>query len=262
MTDRVHIWMPCFDDLGQLEAALASTADFDDVVDVTVVDGRYASFDGDHDLTPGAEEACDAYDHVTYTHPPELPIGRDTERGALLRSPQHEQAKWVNYEVLPQEEWALEMDTDERLEHVDVDAIADLDPRRKYTPQVLTPNGDQLKPAIRLYQPGYWTFWIDDVMFWRSFYPRDTPLEELFEAHVYSVHRNTGYAGETGAIRIRNLGAERPQDYRNRRGDQLEAMGAKWAGHAMRDGEHPSLLDLNKYRELYDDISVQGGEQR
>lgn len=259
----LHIWIPCFDDLDQLEQALASTEPFDDVADVTVVDGRYATFDGDADLTAGAEEACDAYDHVTYTHPPELPIGDDTETAAILRSPQHTQARWVNYEVLPQDEWALEMDTDERLEHVDADELDELNPRRKYTPKVLTPDDEQLKPAIRLYQPGYWTCWIDDVLFWREFYPRETPLKELFKAHIESVHRNTGYAGGTDAIRIRNLGPERPQEYRERRGDQLTAMGAKWAGHAMRDGMYPSLIKgPAHYRELYDDITVQGGGGR
>lgn len=244
---RLNVWIPCFDDLDQLKGAIESTEPFADRLQVHVIDGRYATFEGENDLTPGAKAACRRHDHVEYLHPPGLPVG-DPEAKPHLRSPQHEQATWVNYEVLPQDEWALEMDTDERLERLPTGALDDLDPRRKYTPTVLTPDDEQLTPAIRLYQPRYWTFWIDDVMLWREYYPRSTPLPELFEAHVQTAHRNIGYAGEVGGITIRNNGEERPSEYQERRADQLETMGVPWAGRAVRDGEYPSLVDdLTEY---------------
>lgn len=244
---ELNIWMPCFDDLDQLKEAIASTAEFSDDITVYVVDGRYETFDGDADLTDGAEEFCATLDHVEYAPPPSLPLG-DPEAHKFLRSPQHEQAKFVNYELLPQGEWAMEMDTDERLETLDADALSELKPRRKYTPEVLTPGGEQLWPAIRLYQPEHWTVWIDDVMFWKEYYPRSTPIDDLFDAHMNTKHRNTGYGGETDAIRLRNHGADRPEEYQNRRADQLERMGSGPAAQAVRDGEYPSLVNLSEYK--------------
>lgn len=244
----LNVWVPCYDDLDQLKKALASTEKYADEIDVYVVDGRYAAFEGDDPLTPGAKAHCNQYDHVEYTHPPAVPIG-DPEADELVRSPQHEQAKFVNYELLPEGEWALEMDTDERLEYLDLDTLADLNPRRKYTPQVLTQDGEQLMPAIRLYQPQHWTFWIDDVMFWREYYPRSLSVDRLFSAHMGTAHRNTGYAGETEAITLRNYGDERGDEYQERRAQHLEAMGTPWAARAVREGERPSLVDLQDYAE-------------
>lgn len=240
---RLNVWVPCYDDLDQLREALASTEPYADDIHVYVVDGRYATFEGQTTLTPGADGYCRRYDHITYTHPPELPVG-DPDVDSVLRSPQHEQARWVNYELLPEDEWALEMDTDERLEHLDLDALGELNEARKYTPEVLTTTDERLHPAIRLYQPRYWTFWIDDVMFWREFYPRSTPVGDLFEAHVRTAHRNVGYAGKTDAITIRNHGDKRPQEYQQRRADQLDSMGSRLAAQAVRDGKQPALVDL------------------
>lgn len=255
----LNIWMPTYDDVEQLGAALASTAVYADHVDVHVIDGRYATFDGEDDLTPGAKLVCDEHEHVEYWTPRSLPLG-DPEVDDRLRSPQHEQATWVNYDLLPGDEWALEMDTDERLETLDVDALAELDPRRKYTATVLTPDDEQLWPTIRLYQPRYWTFWIDDVMFWRDFYPRSTSLSDLFKAHIETSHRNTGYGGETEAVVLRNHGGDRPDEYQERRAQQLEVMGADAAAQALRDGKRPSLVDLSDYRVMKEKVEERVGE--
>lgn len=256
---HLNIWIPCYDDLEQLREAVESVQPFlerHESVSAYVVDGRYATFEGETNCTPGADGLCSRYNAIYVdpslpelgsSHCPqvELPWG-DPDAPDYLRSPQHEQAKWVNYELLPQDEWALEMDTDERLEALDLECLAGLDPRGKYTPEVLTPDGEQLMPAIRLYQPQFWTFWIDDVMFWREFYPRDTPTQDLVEGHVRTAHRNTAYGGTVECLTLRNHGADRPAEYQERRADQLDTMGAEWAAEAVRDGEYPSLIELQE----------------
>lgn len=243
----LHIWIPCYDDLDQLCGALESILGYGDDVTVYVVDGRYATFEGETDVTVGAENLVDQFDFATYHTPPELPIG-DPDLPGYMRSPQHEQAKWVNYDLLPQDEWVMEMDTDERLKRLELDCVDDLDPEGKYTPEVITETGEKLEPAIRLYQPQYWTFWIDDVMFWRDFYPRDTPVEELVVQHAKSKHRNIRYGGPVDCIRLRNQGQQRPDEYQERRADQLETMDAAAAAAAIRDGKYPSTVDLGDYR--------------
>lgn len=254
----LNVWIPCYDDLDQLREAIWSTVAFEGSVDVYVVDGRYATFPGETDTTPGADEFCEGFDHVTYTTPPRLPINAtDEERFRLsnacdyppkyLRLPQHEQAKWVNYQLLPENEWALEMDTDERLKSVEFDGLESLDPQKKYVPTVWQPDGTQLTLPIRLYQPRWWTFWIDDVMFWRQWYPRDTPVEDIFNAHRHSSHRGTNYGGVTGVIEMENMGTERDQEYQERRAVQLEEMGAPFAARAVRDGKQPSMVELEDY---------------
>lgn len=242
---KLNVWIPCFDDLAQLEKALASTDPFVDDIHVFVVDGRYATFPGDGYLTEGAKAACAEYDHVQYCIPDtSLPIGH-ADVDDRLRSPQHEQAKWVNYDLLPQWEWAMQMDTDERLQHLSLECIDSLDPEKKYTPNLHNPEGEPLRPGVRLYQPQHWTFWIDDVMFWREFYPRSTPLPSLVEAHLQSAHRNTNYGGVVDCVEILNVGEERPADYQERRADQMETMGADLAARAIRDGvNYPSTVDL------------------
>lgn len=252
------IWIPCYDDLTHLEAALDSTIPYGDRVAVYVVDGRYATFPGETALTPGAEDLCAGYPHVTYTHPPRVPIDADDATKFrihnhydvplnYLRLPQHEQATWVNYELLPQDEWVLRMDTDERIRSIDWDALAALDEQQKYVPTVWQTDGTQLTYPVRLYQPRYWSFWIDDVLFWREFYPRSSPVEELFDAHVHSSHRATSYGGVTEVIHLDNHGQERPAPYRERRAEQLEAMGSVLAARAVRDGKQPSMVDLQEY---------------
>lgn len=258
----LNIWIPCYDDLDQLKGALASLEPlFDGEHDVTVyvVDGRYANFPGETNVTPGARDHCEhrrARRHpVEYHTPPDLPLG-EPDVPDKWRSPQHEQAKWVNYELLPQDEWAMEMDTDERLEEADLSVLRNengqLGTKAKETyqwsPKVLTMDDEQLLPAIRIYKPRYWTFWIDDVLFWREHYPRDTPLEKIVTTHATSSHRNTNYGGVLEEIVLRNLGQERPADYQERRAGQLETMGAEAAAEAVRDGRQPATVDLEEYR--------------
>lgn len=219
-------YVKSYDDLELLKGCVASIPDG---VDIYVLDGRYADFPGDTLRTPGLKQWCaDQGDEIEYHTPPDdrLPWGHERyEEEPHLRWPIHEQAKYANYEILPQETWVLHLDADERLDTFD-ESLLDADPRLKFAPHI-----DSLAPrnltVPRLYQPQHWTFWIAGVMYPREYWSRETAAQRLFELHLMSMSHqaiNRRYVPER--LRVHNVGEEeRPPDYHERRADQLETMG-------------------------------------
>lgn len=218
-------YVKTYDDLELLKGCVGSIPED---VPVYVVDGRYADFPGDTLRTPGTREWCEDQPTVEYHTPPDdhLPWGHEhVEEEPHLRWPIHEQAKFANYEVLPQDTWVLHMDADERLEYVEAGLFDRLDPNHKYAPYIDS-LAERNLTVPRIYQPRHWTFWIAGVMYPREYWPRDTPVETLFNLHVASmVHQSINREMIPEAVRIHNVGDDRPPDYHERRADQLETMG-------------------------------------
>lgn len=218
------VYIPTWGDLDFLKGAVASVPDG---VVTHVVDGRYADFPGETVRTPGLAEWCAQTVNTAYHTPPDdrLPWGHEhVDEEPRLRHPGHEQAKFANYEVLPQDEWVLHIDADERIETFDV-PFADLDERWKFVPYIdsLAERGIGVP---RLYVPGNWTFWIGGVFYPRGFWPRDTPLAKLRDLHLQSMsHQYINRGGLMDQIRLHNVGDERPPEYHERRAAQLETMG-------------------------------------
>lgn len=223
---NVHIY--CYEDLEFLKDAVAQVPDG---IPIHVCDGRYADFDGDYDLTPGAAEWCDDQPGVTYHAPPadRLPFGDpdDTEH----RRSVHEKSEWVNYEVLPQDEWTIKLDTDEEFTRFDAEYVPDLDPEIRYRVYVDV-DEDRHFYLTRLWQPQYWTVWVNDCLLPRDEVPRYTPVEEI--AEKWYDHRNERRV-RIEAIRIDNRGTDRPDDYLARRADQLEDIGREGRARQLRD---------------------------
>lgn len=224
----MNVWVPFYDDLDWLVDMVATIPDG---VHVYAVDGRHDTFPGETLLTPGAEEWCGIREGVTYCAPSadRLPWGHEYS-GVGVRGPQHEKAKYANYEVLPQDEWVLKLDTDERVTNLEVDRLADLNPNMRYSPWI-TPLDERGYQPMRLYVPGHWTFWLADQYFPREFYPRNTPVEELVYATVDTKHGVSNLGGQVEWITIENRGTDRPEEYRERRQEQLKRIGrARRAG--------------------------------
>lgn len=185
---------------------------------VLVLDGRYANFQGDRDVTPASRDLCDDYRKVEYRRPPDdrLPFGEGTGR-----RPIHAKAEWVWYEQADPDAWALKIDDDERLRRFDVDP-SDLDRRLKYTVSVDMPTGDT--PELpRLWVPEEWTFYVDDLSLPRREYPRETAFDDLRQV-VTTLGPEATWARTSDRIadstRIRNRGDDRSRDYRASRKKQ------------------------------------------
>jgi hypothetical protein len=221
-------WSAYVKTYGDLELLKGCIASIPSEIEVFVVDGRYADFPGDTLRTPGCEEWCSDKQNVTYCTPDDglLPWGHEEyEDKPLHRIPIHEQAKWANHERLPQDQWVLHMDADERLEQFDPSVLDVLDDRQKGVPYIdsLAERG---MAVPRLYKPKHWTFWIAGVMYPREFWPRDTPVEKLQELHLRSMtHQAINREKVYPYIRIHNRGDERDPEYHESRADQLEMMG-------------------------------------
>lgn len=224
MTDTtLNVIITFFDDLEWLQRAVASIPDG---LRIYAVDGRYEGFDGDYTLTPGAAEWAVSRDRVSYVAPPDdrLPWGHDWT-GKKLCHGEWLEAKYINYEVLPQDEWVLKVDTDEEVTALDQSILPDLNRRYKYTPYCEWAEGGRYYPH-RLYVPKYWTFWVDDVMFPREFYPRDTDLETLVGIHSITSHNLANHGGifESDRLALVNHGQSRDPDYLDRREQHLDRM--------------------------------------
>jgi hypothetical protein len=219
---NVHLY--AYDDLEMVHKALDSLPH---QVDVHVCDGRYMDFAGELPLTPKLESLCEKYHNVHYHAPDQdrLPFG-DRNAPGELRSSVHEKAKWVNYEVLPQDEWTLKLDSDERLQKWDVDLEA-LEERVRYCPVIN--RVDERIYVGRLWQPRHWTVWIDDCLLPREVISRDMALDRLARLHLNLEYRPVRFAYrehlEDNQIVIHNAGAERPAEYQQRRIGHLQRLG-------------------------------------
>lgn len=193
---------------------------------IYVVDGRYATFDGETDLTPGAADLAAEFERAEYVEPDpdQLPFGHDRPSGTPVRWPVHLKQRWVFEDVLPQDEWVLKMDTDERVETIDAELFERLPRRWKAAPRVDT-LWERGVAQPRIYVPEYWTYWLADVAFPRYLYPRGTDAETLYEAEQHYDMAPVRNVGSTPAVQLRNVGDDRPEDYRERRADQLDVMG-------------------------------------
>lgn len=208
---------------GDLEMLKECVESIDIDVPIIVIDGRYCTFmPGKPVLTPGSREWCDSQKNVLYFAPNEdrLPFGeglpKDVERPGVM-----DKAKFANYEVLPQDEWTLRMDTDERLERFDVD-LDELDPEKKYEPFLLD---DSMRESCqpRLMIPGKWTFWINDVCA-----PREKVsihCDERLLAEKVKEHHEEGAELIYSKVRLRNVGMHRPDEYIEERVAHLKSMG-------------------------------------
>lgn len=190
-------------------------------LDVFVLDGRFATFGNDDDpvLTPGSKEVCDEFGQAEYLAPPEerLPFGHERPEG---RYPQFEKARWTWYEAVNEERWSLRVDDDERLLKLDLPETGDeLDDLRKYRVTIEMPNGDT--PQLpRLWVPKYWTFFTGDLCVPRELFNRDRDVED-FQEHL---HPDKTWVGVDNSlqdrIRLRNVGDERSDAYREKRETQ------------------------------------------
>jgi hypothetical protein len=225
MSDSCNVHVICYDDVEMLRDCVASIPDG---VDIHVCDGRYTSFDGDRDVTPAIERFATRHSDCRYHTPPadRLPFGHDVDAPLEHRPGVHAKAAWVNHEVLPQDEWTVKLDADERLEAIDVN-VADLDDRRRYCPTIRR-KGEGECFIARLWQPQYWTAWIDDCLLPREVFPRSTSLERLARVYLNREYRPLRFAYRQelpGDIVIKNVGVDRPTEYQGRRVKQLERIG-------------------------------------
>lgn len=215
--ERFNFHIYCFGDLPQLKEAV-STIPSD--IKTYVFDGRYIDFDGEYDLTPGAEEWCGIQENVIYHSPPDsmLPFGK--YGSSDYRYSQHEKGCWANYMILPPDQWTLQMDTDERLIRLNRDIFDDFQDDFRYKPHIPIDDG-RVVTQPRIWKPKYWTLWIDDTAIPRDRVSRDFAVDELYQEW----HDNRGVRMEyipEDELLIENYGMSRPDDYNEKRADQLD----------------------------------------
>lgn len=213
---------------GDLDHAKQAIASLPAGTPVHVFDGRYATFAGDHDLTPGLEAFCGAHPDCRYHAPPPgaLPFGHDLDVPDEWRPGNYAKARWA-FDHLSADEWTLKLDTDERLRTFEADLDA-LSRTHKYAPVVdLHGQAKQSVHIARLWVPDAWTPWINDCLLPRDVFPRDHPLEAL--QRVWRDDEWTALRflrrGQLTAIEIDNYGGERPAAYQRRRAEHLRRIG-------------------------------------
>lgn len=217
---NVHIH--AYGDPALCEQAIQSVPDS---MPVHVFDGRYRSFAGDTDLTPGLAEICESYGNATYHEPPAetLPFG-DPEKPGEYRAPQHEKTTWA-WSRLPADDWTLKLDADEELACFDAD-LDELDRSKKHRVNVSIPGDPDYPDALstRLWVPEHWTFWTDDLQVPRDDCPRTADAAEVKTAIDQGAYKARQNLGTRDDIVIENIGHERPASYLARREAQLEIM--------------------------------------
>lgn len=218
-----NVRIMCYDDLEMLKDAVASIPS---EWTVYICDGRFQSFYGEKDRSPEIEEWAAKIRNVKYRIPDDdkLPFGVDRSWDDELRPGVTAKGEWMLYDVLPQDEWVLKMDTDERLLRFDVD-LDDLDPRTKYCPKIdFVGEDNELSFIERLYVPKYWSVWADDCLLPIDGYPRNTPPEEM-KFHHTDTRANSIRKRYTELIHIKNVGTKRRKEYQERRLHQLDQLG-------------------------------------
>lgn len=219
----MHAW-------GDADLARRAIESVPDATPVHVIDGRFAGFMPDAPvLTPGLREVCDRLARTHYHAPDEsrLPFGHDSDHPDHFRPAVHAKAVFTYHEVLPQDAWAVQIDTDEVIERFDADAIRALDPAYRYQPRFDLADGREWEHpfvAPRIGVPGNWTHWIDDCAVPRDVVGRDGPLYPHVRRE-YFLGRE-GWHRHTGAVRIRNDGAAVHDDaYLRERVEHLRRIG-------------------------------------
>lgn len=223
----VQVLIHCFDDADFLAGALASIPD---AWPVHVVDGRYATFAGERELTPAAATVCEDAPNTWYHAPPSdrLPWGHEYDDGTD-RWPQYCEMQYSATEILVPSVWTLKLDADERLETFDV-AVDDLDRDTKVHASVRledNPSEDitgEFAYIPRLFVPERWTFWTDDAFVPRDEVARDAGAPAVKAAVARGQNLTNVDLTHRDDIVIDNVGHRRPDDYHERRADQLDAM--------------------------------------
>lgn len=244
--DRFNIHMYAFDDLQMVKEAVRSIPD--DII-VHVLDGRYADFPGEYDLTPDLEEWCNPIGNIRYHRPPEeiLPFGEG--KSSTDRAAQNAKAKWANETILPQSQWSLQMDTDERLIHVNREIFEDFRDNYRYRPRIPIDDGRSVTQP-RILKPAHWTYWIDDCAIPRDVVPRDTELEYLRGLWHENRDMRVGYVPKEDLL-IKNYGMSRPEEYHRRRIVHLDRIGRGTRARMLEkvleeDTEYPQSWHKNK----------------
>lgn len=227
MEDEFTFHIPIFDDLIELRRAV-ETVPSD--VKVHVLDGRYCDFPGNYDVTPGAAEFCDGYDNLVYHRPPDdlLPFG-DPKIPISYRDSIHKKAEWMYYDVLPQDQWTVHMDSDERLIYMDRSVFSRLQDDDFLSPRMYIRKGNarnetqtaSIETTPRIFKPKFWTFWVDDLAVPRHQCPRGLGSEET--KRVYQESNRWEYTRNTRSVVFENLGNTRPEGYLEKRTGQLAA---------------------------------------
>lgn len=220
-----------YGDLDLLRGAVESVPEG---LPIHVVDGRFESFGTEElpDLTPGTREFCLTHPDLYY-HRPEadrLPFGSEFEDAdPTLRPGVHAKARYSYYEVLPGDEWVLQIDTDERVLDLDLSVLDDLDPNKRYQPRFEWDEAGRrgfASPMIvpRVTYPTHWTLWIDDSGVPRREVSRDADLPTVEEA--FWKYRDEYYYEYLPEVRLRNLGpGVRDEQYTRDRADHLNTIG-------------------------------------
>lgn len=217
--ERFNVHIYCYDDLELLQGAVRSIPED---IKIYALDGRYVDFKGETDLTPGAEEWCKSRENVIYHSPPKshLPFGK--YGSSEHRYSQHEKGCWANYKILPPNQWTLQMDTDERLIRLNRDVFERFEDDHRYRPKILTDDGRRVTQP-RIWKPKFWTLWIDDAAIPRDLASREYPLQYLQGQWKKYRSKRMEHVSEDD-IFIENYGMARPDEYNERRANQLEAI--------------------------------------
>lgn len=237
MGDNVSVHLHAYGDLAQCRVAVASVTNHLPDATIHVCDGRYTTFEGETDLTPGLASFCGRHPNARYHAPPErdLPFGIEGAPDEY-RPGNYAKARWVFDEVLPDDKWTLKLDTDERLQGFEQDLDA-LNPRWKYVPRITRAESGERVAVARLFKPGHWTPWTDDCLLPRDLFGWDTPLEKL--QRIWRDEDCVMFRfiklGNVDDIQIENYGAERPDDYQRRRADHLERIGREQRARDMHE---------------------------
>lgn len=224
MESRFNIHIRIYDDLPELRRAINSIPR--DVV-IHVLDGRYADFDGGTLLTPGASDLCRERPNLRYHAPSEdrLPFG-DLSVGKSYRDSIYKKACWAYYEVLPEDQWTIRMDSDERLIYLDRTFFERISDDKVFSPRIYmredlsdSGNSSVISCTMRIFKPKYWTFWTGDLMIPRHQCERGLGAKETKKIHQDVDQRE--FREKTQSVIIENLGEKRPDDYLSRRMNQL-----------------------------------------
>lgn len=214
-------WQVLINAYGDLPMLREAVASIPDGIPIHVTDGRYETFDGETDLTPGLAEFCDEHPDCEYHEPPEDHQPWPDDGIPSNRTPQFIEARWIYYEAIPDDVWTLKVDTDERLVRFDapLDRLTD---HWKY--RVTVEMADRVLSVARLWKPVYWTFWVDDIQVPRGDFSRDAGSAEIRRAVDASGHDALCCDAYDDTVVIENRGHERPDDYLDRRHRQKEYM--------------------------------------
>lgn len=217
----LNVLIMAYDDLEQLRQAVSTIPEN---IDVYVVDGRYDNFEGDSIYTEEIESWASNIDRVKYYKPDrDILFGADLNINDKYRPGVTQKGQLGIHEVVPQEEWLLRLDTDERITHFDFNE-AELNKHWKYCIEVNMVGEEYTQYLPRVIYPKFWTVWTDDIYIPRKQYPRDTDIKKLYEIHKDQTDIISGSRRRLDTIKVDHCGVDRDADYLSRRADHLSTI--------------------------------------